>query len=47
MKDKFSKGDFLYMLLTTWLLNTYGDIYDEYLLTVYEEHAKEWRRYNE
>jgi len=47
MSKKFSKGEFLYMQLTTWLLENFKGVYDDYQLNAYEEHAKKWRDYNE
>jgi len=47
MSEKFSKGEFLYMELTTWLLKNFNGVYDDYQLNAVEEQAKKWRKYNE
>ena len=47
MNKKFSKGDILYMELTSWLMENFKEVYDDYLLNAYEEHAQKWRDYNE
>tara|TARA_S200002703_G_scaffold34655_1_gene30018 strand:- start:2208 stop:2363 length:156 start_codon:yes stop_codon:yes gene_type:complete len=45
MSEKFSKGDLLYMRLTTWLLENFMDVYEDYILNAYEEHSQAWVDY--
>tara|TARA_R100001015_G_C4561433_1_gene121234 strand:- start:591 stop:746 length:156 start_codon:yes stop_codon:yes gene_type:complete len=45
MTEKFSKGEFLYMELTTWLLQHFGDVYDVYQSNAFEAHIQKWRKY--
>lgn len=40
-----NKSDILYMELTAWLMRNFSDVYDEYYLNTYEEHAQKWRDY--
>ena len=47
MSEKFSKGDFLYMRLTTWLLENFAEVWDDYQLNAIEAHLKKWREKNE
>tara|TARA_R100001015_G_C4605584_1_gene160619 strand:+ start:770 stop:925 length:156 start_codon:yes stop_codon:yes gene_type:complete len=45
MTEKFKKGEFLYMELTTWLLEHFKDVYDDYQLNAAEAHIQKWRKY--
>lgn len=47
MSLKISKADFLYMELTTWLLENFRGVYEDYYLNAFEEHTKKWREFNE
>ncbi len=47
MTKEFSKGDFLYMQLTSWLLEHFRGVYDDYQLNAFEEHNQKWLDYEE
>ena len=47
MNNKLSKADFLYMRLTTWLLQNHREIWDSYEMNHFEKDAQDWREYNE
>lgn len=47
MNEKMNKSDFLYMELTKWLIQNFGEVWDDYQLNTIEAHLKKWREYNE
>jgi len=47
MTKKFSRTDFMYMQLTSWLLENYKHVYDDYQLNAFLEHNNQWLDYEE